>query len=131
VLFTLLVVHEDALLQGFGGDFAGDGMACCVGCEFRGDFEGVERVARVARGIGGKQFEGTFACSEMLRAQAAVRVGDGTLEEGEDLRVGELLECVDAAAREEDGFSVVAPMRRMEPRSTQGRKASCCARLKR
>src|SRR5438132_9461915 len=29
------------------------------------------------------------------------------------------------------GFSVVAPMRVTTPFSTQGRKASCCARLKR
>ena len=30
-----------------------------------------------------------------------------------------------------DGFSVVAPMSTMSPASTWGRKASCCARLKR
>ena len=30
-----------------------------------------------------------------------------------------------------DGFSVVAPMSRMLPFSTKGRKASCCALLKR
>ena len=36
-----------------------------------------------------------------------------------------------AAFTSNDGFSVVAPMRTMSPASTRGRKASCCALLKR
>ena len=36
-----------------------------------------------------------------------------------------------AAFTSNDGFSVVAPMRTIAPLSTKGRKASCCARLKR
>ena len=36
-----------------------------------------------------------------------------------------------AAFTSNDGFSVVAPMSTMSPASTRGRKASCCALLKR
>ena len=36
-----------------------------------------------------------------------------------------------AAFTSNDGFSVVAPMRTIDPASTCGRKASCCALLKR
>ena len=36
-----------------------------------------------------------------------------------------------AAFTSKEGFSVVAPMSTMSPASTCGRKASCCARLKR
>ncbi len=87
VLLALLVVEQDALLEGLGGDVSGD--ACRRGArgEFGGDFEGVEGVAGVAAGVGGDGLEGAFVGGEVLRcAQAALGVGEGALQEGEDLR---------------------------------------------
>jgi hypothetical protein len=50
---------------------------------------------------------------------------------GERLQHEHLRRESSAAFTSNDGFSVVAPMRTMSPASTRGRKASCCALLKR
>src|ERR1017187_8399659 len=109
VLLALLVVEQDAALEGFGGDLPGDAMTG-LGGEAGGDVEGVEGIARVAAGVGGDGGERVFVggdagCAEATGriCKAASAIGEGTLEEGDDLRFGERLQNVDAAAGEQRG----------------------------
>ena len=68
VFLAGFVVDEDALLEGLGGDFAGDHLAGGAGGEFGGNFKGVEGVAGVAGGVRGEEFEGVAGRGEMLGA---------------------------------------------------------------
>ena len=58
VFFAGLVVEEDALLQGFGGDLCCDAARGRCGGELGGDFEAVVGEARVAAGVGDDHGEG-------------------------------------------------------------------------
>ena len=73
VLLALLVVEQDAALEGFGGDLFGDAMFRLLGGEVGGDIEGVEGVARVAAGVGGDGGEGVFVGGDVGCAEAACR----------------------------------------------------------
>ena len=66
-----------------------------------GDFEGVVGAAGVAAGVGGDLAKGVVVGLEVEVAEAAIGVGEGALQELDDLIFGELLEDVDAAAGEE------------------------------
>ena len=101
VLLALLVVEEDALLEGFDGCFFCNAFFYPGFGEFGGDFEGVEGGAGVSAGVGGDGAERFFVGGDVHAAQAAFGVGEGALEKGEDLVFGEGLEGVDAAAGEQ------------------------------
>src|ERR1019366_9464899 len=76
VLFAGLVVHEHALLHGFGGEGAVDVMGAGLG-ELVGDgelgsyFQGVVGAAAVAAGVAGLEFEGIVVGGEVEGAPAA------------------------------------------------------------
>ena len=59
MLLAALVVEQDALLQGFGGELAGDAaVGLSVAARLAGDLERVVGVARVAAGVGGDAVRG-------------------------------------------------------------------------
>ncbi len=60
VLFAFLVVEQDALLEGFGGDGGRDDLFATAFRKFRGYFEGVKGVAGVAGGVAGDGLEGSI-----------------------------------------------------------------------
>ena len=60
VLLALLVVEQNAALQGLGGNLLGDAMGWFFGGEAGGNIQRVERIARVAAGVGGDGRERVF-----------------------------------------------------------------------
>ena len=71
VLFAGFVVHQHALLRGFGRDGFGDVFAAVRGRELRRNFQRVVGVADVSAGVAGDQFERIVVGSQVQRAQAA------------------------------------------------------------
>ena len=127
VLFAGLVVHEDALLQGVCGDGFVDATVFFVFFlgERGGDFEGVVGAASVSAGVGCDFLERVFVGCEAECAKTALFVGQRTLQAGRRfassvsaLRMYTRLRESRAEMISKDGFSVVAPMRRMLPFST-------------
>jgi len=90
VFFAGFVVHQDALLDGLGGDgfvdvfFAFDG-------QLGGDFEGVVGRAAVAAGVAGDQLQGIVIGGQSQSAEAALLVFQGAAEKSGDLLFGERL----------------------------------------
>ena len=74
----------------------------------RGDFEGVEGVAGVAGGVAGDGLESSLFGGEVESAEAALTVGEGAVEEGDDLGLLQGAERVDAAAGEQRGVDFEA-----------------------
>ena len=81
-------------------------MFAAAGGEFGGDVEGVEGVAGVAASVGGDGVEGVFISLDATGTEAIGVVGEGAMEEGDDLDFGEGDEGVDAAAGEERGVDL-------------------------
>ncbi len=90
--------------------FAQDDATCgsATDGKFGSDFEGVEGIAGVAGGVRGDGFEDAFVGGQVEGSQAPFGVGEGTVEEGDDLWLLEGAEGVDAAAGEERGVDLEA-----------------------
>jgi hypothetical protein len=140
VLLAALVVEQRALLEQLGdepGVDDGDAASRRVAAD---ELERIEGDPGVAAGIAGDaiaRYASVTACGGVSRPrprsasrQARCRIsaiavsssGCSTKTFERDKR---------AAFTSNDGFSVVAPTRTRSPASTRGRKASCCALLKR
>ena len=76
MLFAGLVVHQHALLHGFGGEGAVNVFLVLNG-ELRGDFQGVVGVAAVAAGIACNQLQRIVVGGELEGAEAAVGIFKG------------------------------------------------------
>ncbi len=68
-----------------------------------GDFEGVVGAAGVAAGVGGDLFQRAIVGCEVEVAEAALGVFERSLQQGDNLLLGERLQNVNAAAREQRG----------------------------
>ena len=103
VVLALLVVGDHAALQRVGDQRAVDvARAVRVGRgRSRGVLERVERDARVAVGQPDQRFERFIVDLDLLRAEAAFRVGERAAHEARDLFVVEGVQHEDARAREQ------------------------------
>ena len=102
------------------------------------ELEQVERRARVAVGVArdGRAAHPRRPCtSRSPSPRSRPRARGAGASRGRPRSSGRSTNTLDrdssAAFTSNDGFSVVAPTRTMSPASTRGRKASCCALLKR
>ena len=104
MLFAGLVVHQHALLHGFGGQSAIDVLFSALGLrQLRGDFKRVVGAAAVAAGVAGDEFERVVVGSDFKRAEAALFVFQSPPQERRDLLFGQRFKHVDTATREQRG----------------------------
>jgi hypothetical protein len=99
MLFARLVIEQDALLQCVFDDLLGDLAA--LACRGRGNLEHVVGRTRVTARVGGNLGKNLIGDSQPHLAQAALCVFERTAQQNYDLRFSELVEDIDAAAREQ------------------------------
>ena len=103
MFFAGFVVEQRAFLQGVTDDVVGNCGGICPGllCQSSSDFQHVVSAARVSAGVAGDFFQDVVGGVQSHRAEAAVFIGEGPLEELDDLIFGERAQHIDTRAREQ------------------------------
>ena len=100
MLLARLVVHQHALLHGFGGDGLVDVLRA-FDSKLRGDFKRVVGRAAVATGVARDQLQRLILRGDLHRAEATFFVLQCAAQQRGDLLPGERLQHIDPATREQ------------------------------